>query len=331
MTILRTAALLSSMLGMSLSMTPGCENYAKAYDNCGMKGGAAVSFMASPALNMADIKSALTALNATGIKPATFFLSPGANGGGPAMLVQQCDIAKAIIAQGHEVQAKSYSGRPLSTMTDQMFKSELQMFNSWLLKCVNMTAKVVIGADGMKVSQAQVANTLGMQVSFWNLDPQDYKFTNGTGLAQSLDAEIARYKNTYHQQRPSSVVLLSDNTLKNAALTFPLIASSLKGLGDMTTQSVCAESCDARDNGLCPDISEPNYILSSWRANDGSIPAAPGVCDKPGALNPNPATESPTAIMDSPLPTGAIENSASVSINMLMTLVSLVLATILVL
>jgi hypothetical protein len=288
-TLLSTIAILA---GSTNSLIAGCENYVQAHDNCGTSG-VAVSFNLSPAITLGEVNVLLNSLKSSGIKPATFFLNPGANNLGPAMLVQQCQIAKAIIADKHEVQCGSYSGRPASTMTDAQYQQDLIKFNSWLSACANTKATVVLGADGMKKSEAQIANGLGMDVALWNLDPRDYAQLNAAALQKSLNAEITRYATTYREQRPSTVVIFSDKTARDAKNSISAIAGDLKSLGPFVTQSSCKTTCTARADGMCPDISEPNYILNTWKSatpNFEDMSAKCGVIDN-STIGPDPKND----------------------------------------
>jgi peptidoglycan/xylan/chitin deacetylase (PgdA/CDA1 family) len=122
-------------------------------------------------------------------------------------LVGQCvaefpDIAKRIVAEGHEIANHSWSHPQLTTMSDSAVREQIQKTHDAIVNATGVTPKLLrppYGAFNAR-QRAWAHSEWGYKCILWDVDPLDWKVRN----AEHVKTEILK------QTVPGSIILSHD-------------------------------------------------------------------------------------------------------------------------
>jgi len=146
---------------------------------------------------------------------ATFFLI-GEN------VVENQEIVKRILAEGHEIGNHSWSHPQLSIMSDASVREQLQKTQDAITKASGLTPKLMRPPYGAFTARQRnwAHGEWGFTVVLWDVDPQDWKYRN----AEHVKKEILK-------AAVSGSIVLSHDIHKTTVDAMPEVLDTLAARG----------------------------------------------------------------------------------------------------
>jgi len=246
--------------GQTMAIFPNSTQLA-ATDSCGA-GNIALTFNDGPTVPYTQ--NIINQLQASGIKDATFFISPAANG---VPSQAKCDLVKQLVDLGYQVESNSWSSKSFANMTTSEIQAELAQTSDFIMTCSGGRAKPSFFRPPMgelSEANAQYITSLGYVISFWGLDSEDW-------LTPRDYTKITTYISGYLPNRPmyTGVLVLmnsvdsatnldgSDMKVNNMPMFFKSQFPSL----NFVNMGTCYNTCKT---ALCKEKYLGNAVLATY-------------------------------------------------------------------
>jgi len=160
-----------------------------------------VAFMVNVAWGNEYIPDILAAFRDENVK-ATFFLDG-------SWLSKNEEIARMILAEGHELSNHAYSHRNMSKLNESQIKKEIQATEQLLVNLGVTTNQWFAPPSGDFDQQTiRVARQLGLKTVLWTIDTVDWKKPEPGWIVQKIEARL----------EPGSMILMHPTLSSSVAL-----------------------------------------------------------------------------------------------------------------
>jgi len=159
--------------------------------------------------------SILDTLKKNNIKATFFIMGPWAQ--------KYPDVAKRMVADGHEIASHGYRHQNYGDMTREWVKEDIEKSHALIKEVTGVDAKLIRPPNGHYSKQSlQVADELGYRTIIWSIDSLDWK---NPGRDVIVDRVVKRLK-------PGGIILMhASDTPVQTAEALPILIEKIKAQG----------------------------------------------------------------------------------------------------